>query len=286
MADHLQDVKKLPRISIFTIIRDVYKRCSEDRITSLGAEIAFFLMLSVFPFIIFISSLGSYFLIPTQDAINYFIKYMPDIIAPVVYAIAHEVVLKRSNTLISVSMFGTIWAASGGISAIGRALNKAYDTPEKRPFWKLAGISLFLTIITAIGFIVMFAGIVAGEQFTSYISGIININFSFLYLDAVRYIFSVISLFVFLIIIYHFAPSSSPSVRHCIPGAIFTAIGWSVLSFVFSYYVSNFSNFSYTYGSIGGIAALMIWLYWNSMLILAGGELNASVHFLNSRKNP
>lgn len=269
--------------TIIQIIKGVYKRCNQDRITSLAAEIAFFLMLSVFPFIIFISSLGSYFLIPTDETINYIIKYIPDIIAPVVSAIAHEVVSKRSSTLTSASMFGTIWAASGGISAIGRALNKAYDTNEKRPFWKLAGISLFLTFITAVGFIVMFAGIVAGEQITLYISSIIDTDVSFFALDAVRYILSILSLFVFMIIIYHFAPSSSPSVRHCIPGAIFATAGWSLLSLPFSYYVSNFSNLSYTYGSIGGIAALMIWFYWNSILILAGGELNASVHFLRNK---
>ena len=89
--------------------------------------------------------------------------------------------------------------------------------------------------------------------------------------------------FVFSLL-YRFTPNNPPSLKEVIPGAIFTTFGWIMVSLLFSLYVNNFSNYSNMYGGIGGIIILLIWLYWISVIILLGGELNASLISMSKKK--
>jgi membrane protein len=82
--------------------------------------------------------------------------------------------------------------------------------------------------------------------------------------------------------VYHFTPSRRFRYREVIPGSIFSTLGWILTSLVFSFYINNFGNFSRTYGSLGGIIALLVWLYWISIIVMLGGELNASLAFMRA----
>jgi membrane protein len=87
-------------------------------------------------------------------------------------------------------------------------------------------------------------------------------------------------------LMYRFIPSirngRKINLKHAIPGAVFTTLGWIVTSSIFSYYVNNFGNYSKTYGSLGGIVILLIWLYLSSIIIILGGEINATIRAINS----
>mgnify|MGYP003827675369 CR=1 FL=1 len=94
-----------------------------------------------------------------------------------------------------------------------------------------------------------------------------------------RLIIPIVVMFIVFTLLYRYMPNRRMKYSEVFPGSLFSSLGWFITSILFSLYVNNFSNYSSTYGSIGGIILLIIWLYWISIIILLGGELNASLAY-------
>lgn len=250
----------------------------DDDILALGAQMAYYLILSFFPFLAFLVALIGYSPISSQQVLEGLLGILPE----EAYILVRDTVVEVMNTgtgkLAPISGILALWLASNGIGSIFKGLNKAYDEREKRPFWMVKLISIIFTLLLSLVIIFSFILLVFGGVIKRQLIDGLELNPFYQGIwDIGRYIFiSSVILLVFLIL-FKYAPSRRLRIGEAIPGAIFSTIGWLATSLGFAYYVDNFGHYSAFYGSIGGVAILLIWLYFSAVIILLGGEINAAL---------
>ncbi|MCM3569205.1 YihY/virulence factor BrkB family protein [Neobacillus mesonae] len=259
-----------------SLIRLLWHRISEDDIPGLSAQLAYYFLLSLFPLLIVLFTLIPYIPITQQDMLGIIREFAPVDAMVFIEKTIHEIMSHRSGGLLSFGIIGTIWSASNGINAIVRAFNKAYNVPESRSFIVARGMAVLLTFGMIFVFLLALILPIFGREIGEFIFTQFGYTDLFLNLwHTLSIVISAIILFIVFTGLYWIAPNVRLRCRSAFPGAVFAAIGWIVSSLGFSFYVSNFSNYTVTYGSIGAIIVLMIWLYISAFIIILGGEINA-----------
>ncbi|MEK3903783.1 YihY/virulence factor BrkB family protein [Paenibacillus sp. FSL R7-0179] len=264
------------RRSTFKFIKQLWLKINDDDVQGIAAQLTYYLILSLFPFLIFIMTLIGYANISLEKNIEQLEQIMPAEAISIIEEILHDVSAGRSQALLSFGMLATLWAASKGINAIIKGLNRAYEIDESRVFWKIRGIALLATL--TIGFVVLLSILllVLGSWLKTQVFLLVDLPYGFHKLwDLLQYLVPLLVMFIVFTLLYWIAPSRRLALREVMPGALFSTIGWISTSILFSVYVNQFSDFSKTYGSLGGVTVLLIWLYISSFIILAGGEINA-----------
>ncbi len=260
-------------------IQDLMLRIKRVEISALGAQLAYFFLLSFFPLLIFLVTLLPYLNLETTQVYSFLVNLMPDEVYRLIESTLKEVLTNRNSSLLSIGVLGTIWSASKGINALIRALNKAYDT-EGRVGFVDRGLSLVFTIALVIVIAVALLLPVFGQQIGHFLFSIVSIEDEFESLwRNIRWSMPPLLIFLVLMAIYWLVPNTSPRLKimGVWPGAIFSTLAWLVVTYGFSFYISNFGNYSATYGSIGGVIILMLWLYFTGMILIFGGVLNATM---------
>lgn len=283
--DDQKVVKFLKGKKWIKIVKSVYCRFQDDDVPALGAQLTYFLILSFFPFLIFLITLVSYTPVTGEAAMRDLSRLLPAGIYSIIADILRQILAVRSGTLLSFGMIAALWTASDGVGAVIKGINKAYDQEESRSFWKIKIISILFTLTLALVLIFSFILLIFGEMLGTYLFHLLGRPETFgAAWDIVRYIITLLTLLLVFTSLYYHIPNRRMSIKDVLPGAIFSTIGWAVISVAFSFYMNSFGNFSYTYGSIGGIIGLLIWLYWSSLILLTGGELNATLHYARQGK--
>lgn len=271
-------------LKIYYFIKDLSKRFKKHEVTALGAQLTYYLLLSFFPFLIFLITIVSYTPITHEDILINLSTMLPNQTYNMVISIIEEILESRSTSLLSIGMIATLWTASNGIKAIIRGVNKAYNEREKRSFIKTRIISMAFTIALVIAILFAFIAIIFGKLLGEKVLSILKFPIIFNTLWGIlRFVIPLAGLILIFALIYKYTPTCKVKFKEALPGAIFSSLGWLITSSGFSYYVNNFNNFTKTYGSIGGIIVLLIWLYISSIIVLIGGEINASLHFINNK---
>lgn len=261
-------------------------RIKDDNVTALGAQLSYYLILSIFPFLIFFLNILSYTPIASEDILHGIITIMPLDTQKMVSNLLMETIHTSSETLLSLSAITGLWAASKGLMALIRSLNKAYDVEETRSYFELRAIAIIFTLALLILLTIVLLTLVFGEVLGNKLFDLLGITQKFILIwPLLRVIISVTFMILIFTLLYRFIPSIKNGDRiqykHALPGAIFTSVGWIITSTAFSYYVSNFANYGKTYGSLGGVIVLLVWLYISSIIIIMGGEINATLKFLD-----
>lgn len=264
-------------------IKQLIFRYKDDNISGLSAQITYYLILSFFPFLIFLLNTLSFTPISTADVIENIVKFLPQEASNLILGIINETLGARSITLLSVGMLATIWSSSKGISAMIKGLNKAYNFKENRPIWKIKVMGILFTVGLAIIIVFTFLLLVFGQFVSDYLYNYFG-STKILYFSwkIIQYIIPLVSMIMVFSIFYKFSPNHNQKLSEVIFGSIFTTLGWLCTSLAFSFYVNNFRSYSKIYGSIGGMIALLVWLYISSTIILVGGEINAIIAYYKS----
>ncbi|MCK1994021.1 YihY/virulence factor BrkB family protein [Peribacillus muralis] len=266
-----------------SFFKSFIKRLQMDEVTGLAAQLSYFFLLSLFPLLIFLFTLLAYLPFSQEDILNSVRTYAPADSMKIIEANLADV-MEANGTLLSFSIIGTIWSASNGMNAIIKAFNHAYGVKESRTFFISRGMSILLTLAMIFVFIVVLLLPVFGKQIGLLLFAEIGQSDEFLAIwNQLRW---AVSTCVFLIVftsLYWIAPNIKLKCLTVLPGAIFATAGWCLVSFLFSFYVDKFANYSATYGSLGGIIVLMVWFYLSGLIIILGGEINA---LLSEKKNP
>ena len=154
-------------------------------------------------------------------------------------------------------------------------------------------VSIIFAIALVILIIVVLLTLVFGEMIGNLIFSYIGATDIFYHIwEFIRKVIPLISMIIIFALLYKYSimPKNRKSIKfiHTLPGAVFTTVGWVIASKIFSYYVNNFANYSKTYGSLGGVIVLLVWLYITSIMIVLGGEINgtlASVFIYDTNKD-
>lgn len=269
--------------SVVQFSKDLIDRFNHAEVLGLSAQLAYFFLLSLFPFLLFIVTLLGYLPLDDRMIIEVLSEYLPSEVVTMIDQNLTQILNNRSGGLLSISILGTLWSASNGFNAITKSFNRAYNVDPNRNFFlgRLIAIGLMLTIILAIVFALLLP--VFGKVIIEYISMVIPLPEGFLNSwDLFRWASSSIMFFFIFYVLYKLAPNKKIMENHVVWGAIFATVSWQVVSYGFSYYVETLGNFSITYGSLGTVIVLMIWFYISGIIITSGGVINAVVTEMKS----
>ncbi|WHX38872.1 YihY/virulence factor BrkB family protein [Mesobacillus sp. AQ2] len=251
----------------------------KDRATGLAAQQAYYYMLALFPMMILLIAIVPYLNIDPQKAINVVNQLLPEESAQLLRDNVVKLVSERNGGLLTFGIIGTIWSASNGMNAFMKAMNIAYDVKETRSFIKARLVSIFLTIGLILAFVIALLLPVFGNVILETIQTIIPIPEPYdIIFNVIRWVIGIVVMVAVLTGLYRIAPNKHYPFKHVLPGAIFATIVWQLISLGFSFYVSNFGNYSATYGSLGGVIVLMLWLFLTGLALVLGGEINAIYH--------
>lgn len=261
----------------FAFGKELFRRFKEHDVQDYGATLAFFWFLSIFPGIIFILALLSFFDITQASFQEQLNNLAPGSAATEFLSGIFEAIGEPRGGLLSIGAILAIWSASKGVERLINMSIHAYGEDNERNFFVSKGIALGLTFLLGVGVLLLIISNVFGSQIIEFISRFIPISGAeVILINVFRYVLTTVILILTLSIFYKIAPQQHVFWKSTIPGAIFGVIAWQLVSLGFSLYVSNFGNYDSTYGSLGGIIVTLLWLQLTGMIILIGSEINAT----------
>lgn len=259
------------------------QKITKDKVNLYSATSSFFMIVSFFPFIMLLFNILKYTSITESYVLTLVAEVIPTKVQPLVISIIDEIYNSSSFTLLSVTAISALWAAGKGFVSIIQGLNDIYDTGgETRNYFVLRFHSTIYTLILFVTIILLLVMMVFGNNIHSLLSTwwpfldeLVSLVLKFKIL-----IFAAL-LMIFFAIIYRFVPNRKAKLIKQLPGAIFASIGWIGFSMIFSLYVDFSLGFTTTYGSLGTLVFIMVWLYTCMYILFLGGEINA---FINKDK--
>lgn len=268
----------------FTFIDKFLYRITNHDTFSYGASLTYFLVLSIFPFLISLVNAINYSGILDPEYIVNFMDVLPTDIQRIVLNFLEELSSSSSGSFLTISFIAGLFTASGAVNKLIKIINTSYGFDEKRNFILLRLTALFFTIALIVMIFLLVLTQIFGEIIYTNIMaylGIDNKLFDTIWLIAKNAI-PIIYMIITFVLLYRFSPSNSKenmiTVKSVLPGAVFATLGMIIASLGFGFYVSNFGNYSVTYGSLGGIIVFLVWLYLISIIILLGAEVNSTIY--------
>lgn len=263
--------------SISNFGKQLYNEITEDNVATGAAALAYYFTLAIFPAMIFLLSLLPYLPIADlQQAIMDFMRQaLPGEAASLLSDTVTSIVNEKSGGLLSFGLIATLWATSSGMYAVMRQLNQVYDVEEVRAFLKARAVALGLTLFFSLLIILAFALIVLGGQLQSLLASVFGWDEILLTFFAVmRWAIVIAAILTAFSVVYYWGPNAKHDYVFISPGNIFGTVVIALSSLLFKWYISNFGNYDATYGSIGAVIILMLWLYVFGLVLLIGAEIN------------
>ena len=266
------------RKRLIDFFKRLWREIQDDRVFTGAAALAYFLMLAIFPAAIFVLSLLPYLSIPhMQQAIMDLLgQVLPPRASTLFESTVRHLVSDKQGGLLTFGLLFTMWSASAGMYAIMQQLNVAYDVRERRPFWRVQATATLLMLLFVLLIIGSMSLAIFGGVVQSWVASRIGWSGPLLFFFAtLRWVIIAISLLLGLAMIYHFGPDLNQKFRFISAGNLVAAALIALVSIGFRFYVILFgTNYSATYGSLGAMIILMLWLYLTGFAVLAGGEIN------------
>ncbi|MEQ8925810.1 MAG: YihY/virulence factor BrkB family protein [Fulvivirga sp.] len=278
--------KRYEGLTLYEVIKVFIDKITKDEIIERANAVAFNFTLSVFPAIIFLFTLTPYIheVIPevSKDSILVFLgEVLPSSMYDTIYTTVEDIVGRTRGGLLTFGAIFSLYLATNGMMSLMKAFNSVYKTTEKRSFIKTRLVGTGLTIMLAVALILASILLVIGNIMVNFVNDI-------QWLDIQSYqviIFFVIRFFVLFIVfflsisfIYYFGPAVHYNWRFFSIGSLIATALCMLVTYGFSFYVSNFATYNKLYGSLGILIALMIWQEILSIVLLVGYEINASIH--------
>lgn len=268
----------------------IYRIINHDTL-SYGGSLTYFLVLSIFPFLISLINAVNFSGILEPEYIFSLLDVLPSEIQSIVTDFLRELQSSSSGSFFTISFVAGLFTASTAVFKLIKIINSSYGFDEKRGFIKLRLIALFFTLSLITMFFMLILTQIFGQIIYVTVIKYLDIDNEFFEMmwRIAKNIIPLIYMLVTFMLLYKFSPSRSRenmvTFRGVLPGAIFSTFGVIIVSLVFGFYVSNFGKYSITYGSLGGIIVFLIWLYLLSTIILIGAEINATLYSMKNFKS-
>ncbi len=260
-------------VTLFQLKNDIV----EKKVTIYAAQSAFFLQLSVIPFLMALLNVFQFVSPRALETLFQFLHRMTsDTFSHTLTYLINELSVQSNGALISVSLVSALWSSSKGVYALERGLNEIYKTQKEHGFLQARFISffymIFLVIILLFTMIVLMFGSSIQNLIGRFLPPLYQIIKLFLQF---RLLAAIPILIVFFMCLYTFYPGRNVRFREQFGGAVFSAAAWILFSFAYEYYLQNISNYSRIYGSLGAVLLLLLWIYFDICILLFGAEFNA-----------
>lgn len=251
------------------------ERMRTDHISAYAAQAAYFLIMSFIPFVLFLTAIVQYTPLTYREVRQAIIGIVPENIQGFVLNIVAEV-FSKSAAVLPISALVALWSSGKGMQALINGLNTIYHVRETRNWLVNRIYSMFYMFLFVVALIASLLLLVMGSRIHMLITDYIPLlgNIIGRILNAKTFLVFVMQFLVFLVL-YRYLPNRKASLKSQVPGAFFTAVAWSVFSYLFSLYFTFFPDFSIMYGSLSTLILVMVWLYFCMNFLLYGAEMNA-----------
>jgi membrane protein len=268
-------------MSLTEVGKRAFKDYQEDDMGTYAAALTYRFLLALFPFIIFLLTLLEAFHL--ERFFTWLLDQARSAMAADAYSqfsqIIDQVRAGAGGGLLSFGLIAALWASSAGIRSAMHALNVAYDVKEERSLWKKYAFSLVFTVGLAAMLIAAVALLLIGPQAIGWLADQIGLGNVFVTLwNWLRIPAAIVLMMLAVALIYYFFPNVDQPFRIVSPGSVLAVLAWLIATVAFSLYVSNFANYNATYGSLGGIIALMFYFFISAATLLLGAEVNAVLY--------
>jgi membrane protein len=268
-------------IEMSAFFKRLYERFFKEDLTSKAATVGFFFTFALFPLLLFLISLFG-MVIESADELKqqvffYLAQIMPTSAYNLVQETVQEVTESSSGSKITFGFLVALWSASAGVDSLRGALNNVYNYDEKRSIWKTRGVSVLVTLALALLITVAIGGLFYGWRGFLHLLEWMNMPTPPAFvLMIVQWIVVLAVLLAVFALLYNFLPNSEGRRWQWItPGAVTGIILWVLVSYGFRVYLSYFDSYSATYGSLGAVIVLLLWLYLTALVILFGALINS-----------
>ncbi|MCJ7835589.1 YihY/virulence factor BrkB family protein [Cuneatibacter sp. NSJ-177] len=257
-------------------IFEVSKKVSGDQIPVYGAQASFFIVVSVIPFAMALVSLIQFFIPASKmEALSYVVNLLPASLSQPVESAIDDLFTNSAPSIVSISLLVAVWSASKGVLALERCLHVIYRVTDHQNFILrrlravLYTLFFLVVLVMALGLLVFGNSIQAAasahfpmlNKIAPLIFGLRSLMSTAVFVAGFSGIYMVLS-------------GAKRRFFQVLPGVLFSTAGWTIFSLGYAYYITNFSNYTYIYGSLGAIILMMLWLYFCILILLAGAELN------------
>jgi len=270
------------RPGLLATVKRTFTEFSEDNMSDWAAALTYYGLLSLFPALIALVSILGLFGDPastTKTITDVVTKLGPSSAAQTFAGPVKSITSHRSaaGVLFFVGLGAALWSASGYVGAFMRAANVIYETPEGRPFWKLRPLQILVTLAMIVMLAALALGIVLTGPVVGAVGGALGVG------STAQTVWSIAKWPVMLVVVilmfgvlFHTAPNVKlPGFKWVTPGAVLAIVVWIVASALFAFYVANFGSYDKTYGTLGGLVVLLMWLWITNCALLLGMELNS-----------
>ena len=260
------------------VCKRAFKSFLADDCMGLASQVAFSSLLAFFPAMVFLVGLLDLF--GAYDTLREFLAPVaPAEVLETIETLQRDTSKSTSVVAFFVGAAAATWAASGAVTAVIKAVNRAYDRVETRPFWKTRLIAIVLVALTGLVLAGLFLLIVFGEPLGTAIADKAGLGSQFeLLWGVLRWPLAFVAILLFFALVYYLAPNVDVrNWKWLTPGSLVGSVMWLALSGLFALYTSFSDSYSKTYGALASGIVLLLWLYYSAFALLFGAELNAEL---------
>jgi membrane protein len=282
------EIPMAENLGLVDFFKLTYKEISEDHVMAFAGNLTYKGLFAVFPFFTFLLSLLGLF--NATDLVNTMIDNLSGVVPQSATKFIEDQLLSIANSQASsaftfgaiVSILLALWGVSGAFRSVMEAMNVMYEVEEDRPFWKVYGLSIFMSLTVIVLLLGALVLVVFGEPIGVRVADVVGLGSVFATVWSIVQwpVVACVVLFTFSLI-YYFAPAAKQRFRWISPGSLIAFVFWLAFSLLFSLYVSNFGGSSYneTYGSLAGVIILLLYVYYSALIMLVGAEMNQVIEW-------
>jgi membrane protein len=270
--------ERLSRAEWLAALKRSFSEFMKDDCMGLAQQIAYSSLLAFFPAMAFlVGALGLFHLF--DDVKTLLDPIAPNGVIKFISSLQRDSDEGTSAAAFAIGLFGAVWAASGAMGSVIKAVNAAYERQETRPFWKVRAIAILLVVLSGITTAGIFLLIVVGGDLGDAIAKKAHLGGAFDWIWGVlRWPVAFCAILLFFALVYHLAPNKEQrSWKWITPGSLIGGLLWLVLSGLFALYVTFAGHYTKTYGTIASGVILLLWLNYSAFSLLYGAELNSEL---------
>jgi membrane protein len=282
---------KLGGLTPLQLSKRVYHEIDDDEVFTRSAALAYYFVSALFPMIFFLMAVLGLFAQShdlQSSLLNYVARFMPGDAYGLVQKTLKEIANHSSGFKLAFGLVLALWSGSGGIVSLMDALNHCYHLKEGRPWWKQRTIAVALTAAISALIIVALTIVLYGGDIANFVGA--HVGLSTVTVIAWRIVQWPIALFFVVVsfaLVYYWGPDAEQDWQWITPGSLVGVLTWIGASLLFRVYLHFFNSYSKTYGSLGAVIVLLLWLYISGLAMLLGGEINSEIeHAAAKRGHP
>jgi membrane protein len=280
------EVPVAENLGLVDFFKLTYKEMNEDHVMAFAGNLTYKGLFATFPFFTFLLSLLGLF--NATDLVNTMVDKLSGV-APqsATKFIEGQLLGITQSQAESAFTFGAIisillalWGVSGAFRSVMEAMNVMYEVEEDRPFWKVYGLSIFMSLAVIVLLVGALVLVIFGESIGVRVADLVGLGAVFATLWSIVQwpVVALVVLFAFALI-YYFAPAAKQRFRWISPGSILAFVFWLIFSLLFSLYASIAGSYNETYGSLAGVIILMLYVYYSALIMLIGAEINQVIEW-------